>query len=202
MHTVLLQVLTKYNYSISIRKDIKFNPKQHLLTNVSPQAHSGFCTDQNVRSQGCQTGEEESSPPVVEWRVLPPTPTLQETPPLPAAPQVADIGVQCCGGIEAASPHPRGNRVAGELDRLLVHENSCRVEAVNATPAFVLSVVQALMGIPLPLIALALQLMDPGPVWAWRVTLIALAFTSPAPALAQGAYLFAVASITSMPSDM
>ncbi|KAK8378719.1 hypothetical protein O3P69_009436 [Scylla paramamosain] len=169
------------------------------------RAHSGLCRDQNVRSQGCQTGEEEVSPPVVEWRVLPPTPTQQEALPLPApSAEMADIGVQCCAGMEATSPSPRDSKMAlaGEMDRLVVYQNSSQVVAKSAAPAFLLSLVQALLGIPLPLIGLALQLMDTRPVWGWRVTLTALAFTSPSPALAHCAYLWAAASTGPLPSDI
>lgn len=157
------------------------------------QAHSGFCTDQNVRSQGCQTGEEEASPPVVEWRVLPPTPTLQEAPPDPIIPEVTSVGVQCCSAIQAPSPSTRSSGMAKELERLVVCENSMRVEAARAAPAFVISVVQVLMGVPLPLVAMALHLSDPGPLWGWHVTLMALMVTIPAPALTHGAYLLMAA---------
>lgn len=145
------------------------------------------------------------SPPVVEWRVLPPTPTLQETLPLPKpSAEMSDIGVQCCPAVESTSPSPQDSRMAlaGETDRLVVHQNSSHMVAEGAAPAFLLSVVQALLGIPLPLIGLALQLMDTGPVWAWRVTLITLAFTSPSPALAHCAYLWAAASTAPLPSDI
>ncbi|XP_050730805.1 uncharacterized protein LOC127005736 [Eriocheir sinensis] len=159
------------------------------------RAHSGFCTDQNVRSQGCQTGEDEASPPVIEWRVLPPTPTLQEPPPVLTAPEVTSVGVQCCSVAQTPSQTPRGGSLAKDFDRLVVWETSVKVESSRAAPALALSAVQALTGVFLPLVVLGLHVGAPGSVWAWWVILLALTVTNPAPALAHCSYFLAEACV-------
>ncbi|KAK7071534.1 hypothetical protein SK128_006234, partial [Halocaridina rubra] len=55
------------------------------------RTHQDFCSGMNVRSQSCQTGEKEVSPPVIEWRMNASTSAENST----IEAQVNDAGVQC-----------------------------------------------------------------------------------------------------------
>lgn len=170
-----------------------FYQRLYLITGVTFQTHQTICSGLNYRSQGCQTGEMEASPPVIEWRMH----SSASREKLPQCPSMAHVGVQCLGLWEAAAPHSPASglgQVAGDVcvrDARAQLMGRTRVEATRALPAFIMALIQALLWLPLPIASLTLYLMPAEVGWAWKVMLITLSFTSLAPALAPAAFVVA-----------
>ncbi|KAG7174556.1 hypothetical protein Hamer_G016461, partial [Homarus americanus] len=174
------------------------------------RTHQAFCSGMNVRSQGCQTGEVEASPPVIEWRLHPSASREDHFQP----PVVAHVEVQCNGLMEDVEPHPQAlglreavdlrpqpPELAGLVGDVCVRDararltGRTRVEAARALPAFFMSLVQVLLWLPLPIMSLTLYLTHTEPVWAWRALLTTLALTNLAPALAPAIYSFLLSDV-------
>ncbi|XP_042877339.1 uncharacterized protein LOC122256602 [Penaeus japonicus] len=162
------------------------------------RTHQAFCSGMNVRSQGCQTGELEVSPPVIEWRIQMSTEELSR-----ASPTLEHVGTQCSFAGEGEWPRlPRSPsqrsacqvlQVAGEVcvrDARARLAGRTRVEAGRSLPAVLLVLVQMLLWLPLPIAALTLFFSSsPDPSWAWRVLLVILSVTNLSPALGSATYL-------------
>ncbi|XP_071550031.1 uncharacterized protein [Panulirus ornatus] len=157
------------------------------------RTHQAICSGLNYRSQGCQTGEMETSPPVIEWRMHP-SASREE---LPQRPSLAHVGVQCMELLEDTTLRLQTSglgQVEGDVcvrDARARLTGRTRVEAGRARPAFVMALVQAMFWLPLPIASLTLYLMPVEVGWAWQVMLLTLSFTSLAPALAPAAFIIA-----------
>ncbi|XP_069988948.1 uncharacterized protein [Penaeus vannamei] len=163
------------------------------------RTHQAFCSGMNVRSQGCQTGELEASPPVIEWRIQMSTEELSR-----ASPTLEDVATQCSFAGEgewprvSRSPSQRSAcqvlQVSGEVcvrDARARLAGRTRVEAGRSLPALLLVLLQMLLWLPLPISALTLYFSSCSATWAWRVLLVVLTVTNLSPALTSAVYLVA-----------
>ncbi|XP_037785600.1 uncharacterized protein LOC119581278 [Penaeus monodon] len=163
------------------------------------RTHQAFCSGMNVRSQGCQTGELEASPPVIEWRIQMSTEELSR-----ASPTLVHVATQCSFTGEGEWPRPSRSpsqrsacqvlQVSGEVcvrDARARLAGRTRVEAGRSVPAFLLVLLQMLLWLPLPITALTLYFSSCSATWAWRVLLVILAVTNLSPALTSAVYLVA-----------
>lgn len=155
------------------------------------QTHSTFCAGLNSRSQSTQTGDDEISPPVLECRVLPPTPTMSPplTPMVP--PTTVNVSVQCSESWEALNPLPFLS-TPGMLNMDTARANARSVmhtDVQQAVAIATLGLVHVIGWLPLPLTTLICHITPPSPGWAWWVIMSVFSFTGLTTAIAPAAYV-------------
>ncbi|KAK4311608.1 hypothetical protein Pmani_016896 [Petrolisthes manimaculis] len=157
------------------------------------QTHSAFCSGLNSRSQSSQTGEDENeiSPPVIECRVLPPTPT--QTAPLPPLipPTTASVSVQCSDSRGAVNSLPFFS-TPGILNMQTARAKARRVTQTDIRQAVAittLGIVYIVGWLPLPLTTLICHITPPSPEWIWWVLMSVFSFTGLTTAIAPAAYV-------------
>ncbi|KAK3872017.1 hypothetical protein Pcinc_014807 [Petrolisthes cinctipes] len=166
--------------------------QSHIRVIMFQQTHSAFCSGLNSRSQSSQTGEDEISPPVIECRVLPPTPT--QTAPLPPliSPTTASVSVQCSDSWGAVNSLPFFS-TPGILNMQTARANARRVTQTDIRQAVAittLGVVYVVGWLPLSLTTLICHITPPSPEWTWWVLMSVFSFTGLTTAIAPAAYVW------------
>ncbi|XP_068232483.1 uncharacterized protein [Palaemon carinicauda] len=163
------------------------------------RTHQAFCSGLNIRSQGCQTGTTEVSPPVIEWRMN----TSHSSEKL-NRPQMTHVGVQC-------NPKDFSNesqteqtvsymlQLAGEVcvrDARARLAGRTHLEYARTLPVFMLTLCQIILWLPLAVTVLIVKFTCYS-VEGWEAIIITVCIGNLSPAFAPLLY-FAAARCSSV----